>query len=58
MSTPNTINQAYTALSTAVDKGAHSVRLSTDLVEALLSSHALLTLAFQEIDKKAAENAE
>jgi len=52
MSAPNTISGADRALTEARDKGAHSVRISADLLEMLLGAHQLLSAAFKEIESK------
>lgn len=53
MSLPNTVAAAEKALAEAVDKGSHSVRVSTELLTMLLNSYALLSAAFAEIENKA-----
>lgn len=48
----NTISTAERELQRVRDRGANTVRISADLLEALLGAHALLSAAFQEIETK------
>lgn len=49
MSAPNTTSAADKALLDARSKGAHTVRITTDLLEMLLGAHMLLADAFREV---------
>lgn len=54
---PNTIAATKRALAEAHAKGAHTVRISTNILDALLGAHILVAAAFTEIEaRKESEN--
>lgn len=56
MSAPKTINGTNKALDEAQAKGAHTVRVHVDVLEALLNGYTLLAVALEEAEKRKAEN--
>lgn len=52
MAVSNTIASVRKALEDAQSKGAHSVRISTNILDALLGAHILVSAAFREIEER------
>lgn len=52
MGAPNSVPVAAEELRRARSRGAHSVRISADLLDMLLNAHSLLSAAFEEVERR------